>query len=167
MRQLVACATLMLLVVTTWAGVVADDFGDGDFRGWVVRKEDNVEWSETDDDAGWRENGCRKMLASGGHSIHIGNEPPHHLVLKEGRWYKAKIIAAGNHYECFVNGDLICQFDAASPSKGPAYISARNGDFFFDNARISGDTITDLNLSVDAKGKLAAVWGGLKSSSAL
>ena len=93
--------------------------------------------------------------------------PQEQFELDEGKWYKTKIVAEGQHYEMFLDGDEVCQFDVASPSKGPAFIAGRNGSYFFDNVKISGESIGDLNLSVSPTGKIATVWAGLRSDATL
>jgi len=124
-------------------------------------------WWLLDQARDWDENGCRKALPGGGFGIDLGEQPQEVFEIKEGKWYKAKIVAEGEHYEMFLDGDKVCEFDAASPSKGPAYLAARNGTYFFDNVKITGDTISDLNLSVSPQGKIATVWAGLKLGVAL
>jgi hypothetical protein len=87
-------------------------------------------------------------------------------TIQPGEWYTVWAVAAGNLHQMFINGQLICQFEAALPEWGGVLLWAGNGEVHFDNVTITGEGMPDLDLSplsVAPGKKLTTVWGRVKS----
>jgi len=86
--------------------------------------------------------------------------------LKEGVWYSSRVIANGNQYEWFIDGQSMWQFEASSIQlmHGAVGLYTRNCEARFDDVTITGDTIPNAVTTVSPRGKLAAAWGEIKRS---
>jgi hypothetical protein len=65
--------------------------------------------------------------------------------LEEGVWYSSRVIANGNQYEWFIDGQSMWQFEAESMQlmHGAVGLYTRNCEARFDDVTITGDTIPE------------------------
>ncbi len=84
--------------------------------------------------------------------------------IEPDRWYTLKMEVKGTHFECWVDGELVGQFDHSVIMSGKAALWGGPGDFEFDDVTISGPKIPNRALAVQPQRKLATRWGEIKFS---
>jgi hypothetical protein len=126
--------------------VRADETGDNAMRFWI----------RTDE---WK---CQVSRWKPGEKFeHIVDKID--LDIESGKTYHLKVIADGENYQFFVDGDKV--FDDKDPQNsrkaGRIGFIAHLTNPRFDNLRIEGDEIPAS--AVDAAGKLTTYWGQIKT----
>ena len=139
--------TLVEDVNVNAAGVLlrADTDGDNGMRFWIRTDQHKCQFSL------WRENQWDHIVTA------LPVEP------EVGETYRLKVVAAGQHYECFVNDKLLFggDDDRKFRERGRIGFISYEAHVHFDNLVIDGEEIPAF--SVEPKGKLATRWGQLKT----
>jgi len=88
------------------------------------------------------------------------------LDVEVGETYRLKVIAEGHRYQCFVDDELIFDYDDPEQFSANGVVGFIMSKSYphFDNFVISGAQIPD-NVAVEPALKLASCWGGIKSLS--
>lgn len=84
-----------------------------------------------------------------------------------GTWYHLKVVADDNHFEFYINDELIGEFDHLAYPNGRIGLLVFNMKARFDNVVITGEDVPDSGPSgygVEPQGKLAMTWGKIKAS---
>lgn len=105
----------------------------------------------------WDKVFCEFFIQGVGQNTHAGD-----FTTIAGKWYTVKFVVNENRYEVFIDDKPICEFLTGLPEKGGAGMFVLNSEVHFDNVRITGDDVPDMNLSVTPKAKLTTTWGRLK-----
>ena len=109
----------------------------------------------------------RALAWGGGVGNFVGRFFEEPFPIKPDTWYLLKMEVKGNHFECFVDGKQVGQFDNKAVKSGKATLWGGPGDFEFDDVTISGAKIPNRVLAVQPHEKLATTWGGIKSDKRL
>jgi len=102
-------------------------------------------------------------------SVRTISEVPLPFDISEDTWYKLKVIAEGDHFEFYINDELIGSFDDDSRPSGTVWLEVRNAHVHFDDVVITGPEIPDggpggvSGEPVEPQSKLVATWGRIKS----
>ena len=87
------------------------------------------------------------------------------FTLSKDTWYELKIIAKGDHFELYIDGEPVGEFEDNSIPSGKVGLSVRNTHVHFDDVVITGPEIPDGgpgSISVRQKHELVTTWGTLK-----
>ena len=87
------------------------------------------------------------------------------FITEQGVWLTARMVADGDHYQVFINDEQVCDFQSSTLDKGGVALYSRNAEVYFDNLRITGNTIPDNVTAVDPNAKLTTTWGQIKGNS--
>ena len=85
----------------------------------------------------------------------------------EDTWYELKVIAEGEHFEFYINDELMGSFDDDSYPSGGIELGVSNTHVHFDDVVITGPEIPDggpggVRMSVHQENTLITTWGTLK-----
>ncbi|MBD3181462.1 hypothetical protein GF312_04165 [Candidatus Poribacteria bacterium] len=79
-------------------------------------------------------------------------------------WYTLKAEIKGNSFKYYVDDVLMMEYtNANGPNGGTGFGVTAATDAHFDNFSVTGDDVPDAVFSVDPEGKIAVVWGEIKS----
>jgi len=102
------------------------------------------------------------------------SEIPLPFNLSKDVWYELKVIVKGDNFEFYIGGKPAGEFTDNSFPSGRVGLCVRNTHAHFDDLIISGDDVEDggswdpakhpVEKAVESKGKLAKVWGEIKSN---
>lgn len=140
--------TLVKNVNVNAAGVLirADADGDNGMRFWIRTDQHKCQLSR------WKENNFE----------HIATALP--VEPEVGETYRLKVVAEGQNYQCFVDDELL--FDDKDEAKfrdsGRIGFISYEAHVHYDNLIIDGEDIPAF--SVEPNGKLATLWGQLKTN---
>ena len=93
-------------------------------------------------------------------------EVPLPFDISKDTWYKLEVIAEGEHFEFYINDELIGSFDDDSYPSGGIQLGVTNTHVHFDDVVITGPEIPDggPGFAVTPQSKLATMWGEIKHS---
>jgi hypothetical protein len=82
----------------------------------------------------------------------------------EDTWYELKVVAEGDHFEFYIDNELIESFDDDSFTSGGIDLGVANTHVHFDDVVITGPEIPNggPGFAVTAESKLATMWGSVK-----
>ena len=85
--------------------------------------------------------------------------------LQLDRWYHLKATTNGNNFEFYIDGEFVASLSESQHPTGRVGLAVTGSVAHFDNLVITGDDVPDnSNLSaISASGKLATIWGQLRS----
>lgn len=97
-----------------------------------------------------------------GHSVPQSFESQ--VNIQERKWYTIRIVAAGNHYQVFLDDKPVIEFDGLSSeyAKGAPGLATRNCEVHFDNLVITGKDIPETLTPVSPGAKITTTWGQIR-----
>lgn len=79
------------------------------------------------------------------------------------RWYHLKGVAYEDNFEFYIDGELMASLSDSRFPTGRVMLQTNGCLSNFDNVVITGDDVPDNTTAVSISGKLATIWGQLRS----
>lgn len=88
--------------------------------------------------------------------------PAVNVTIANGEWFDVRVVAEGNTFQLWINGELQSEDTHDAYAAGQIGIWAWDTAASFDDVKVSGDSIEGTTTSVELQGKLATKWAHLK-----